>query len=155
MYRAEASFFHRQLEIPDNENVTARKPPTLKLLSGTARPDRDGTRTPALPPVDDLPAPPGWLTSLEGVKEFRRLAAILANNRLLTGGNLELLSHYAALHGRLIELWASGKTPTAALLNVLRGYAGSLGLTSMKLPAAVPRPANRFSRHADRRKPTR
>lgn len=74
--------------------------------------------------------------------EFKRLAAVLAVNKLLTAGNSALLAHLAMLHARVTAAWTAGETPTAALMTVYRRLCGDLGLTHMTLPA----PADKLNR---------
>jgi hypothetical protein len=125
-----------------------RKPTHLKLLAGTARPDRVAPATPALPALDAA-TPPSWLTDLTALAEFRRLAAVLTANRLLTAGNVGLLAHLVMLHTRITASWMADETPTAALLTVYRRLSGDLGLTSMPVQAPASKP-NRFAEIARR-----
>lgn len=130
--------------------MTARKPDYLKLLAGTARGDRVAPTTPALPPLRGVPAAPPWLTNLDAVKEWHRLAPVLTVNRLLTPGNVGLFAQMCALHGRLVEMWTGGATPTAALISAYRALCNELGLSSMTLPAPADKP-NRFLTNFKRR----
>ena len=123
--------------------MTARKSDTLKLLAGTARPDRAAPGTAALPPIDGAPSPPTWLTDLTAVREWHRLAGTLSACKLLNAGNVGLLAQLCALHAKLIATWNEGLTPTAALLSAYRGLSHDLGLTSMSLHAPTDKP-NRF-----------
>lgn len=130
--------------------MSARRPPSLKVLSGTARPDRIASDMPALPAIDAAPSPPSWMTNLDSIREWQRLAPVLAVNRLLHVGNISILAQLCALHGRLVELWTAGSTPTAALLSAYRALSGDLGLSGMALPAPGDKP-NRFSNNGKRR----
>lgn len=127
--------------------MTARRHDHLKLLSGTGRPDRAAPETSALPTLDAIPSPPTWLTSIDAVKEWNRLASVLVANRLLTSGNVGLFGQLCALHGCLIQAWASDTAPTAALISAYRSLCNELGLSSMSLPAHADKP-NRFSNNA-------
>lgn len=127
--------------------MTTRKPASLKLLAGTARADRAAPATPALPAIDTTPNPPLWLTNVDAVKEWRRLSPILVANHLLHQGNVSLLGQLCALHGRLVEMWTGGATPTAALLSAYRGLYNAMGLSSMALQAPADPKTNRFLRH--------
>lgn len=126
--------------------MTARRPDHLKLLAGTARADRAAPETAALPPIGDAPPAPDWLPNAFAANEWRRLAPVLVANKLLNDGNLNVFAQLCALHGRLVQLWTAGATPTAAMISAFRALSGELGLLSMSLPAAKPK--NRFARHA-------
>jgi hypothetical protein len=129
----------------------AKSPRTLRLLKGTLQRCRDDAPEMGLPMIDGVPTPPSWMTNLDAVKEFQRLAPILAANRLLTQGNVPILGQYCAMHGRLVEMWAAKMTPTASFLNAFRAFANGLGLTSMRLPAVPTTKPNIFAENAKRR----
>lgn len=130
------------------------KPHHLKLLAGTDRPDRKAAPTPPLPALDGAPKPPKWLPNTHAVAEWHRLAPILRANALLTKGNVQLLAHLAALHGRVVAAYERGETPSASHIGRLRNLYGDLGLLGIRLPPP-PRepdaPANRFAKF--RRRP--
>ena len=129
--------------------MTARRPPVLKLLAGTSRPDRAAPEGSALPALDGVPPAPGWMTNPHARREWRRLAPILTANKLLTAGNLGIFVQLCALQGRLVETWVDGATPTAALLMTHRAHCVSLGLLGMTpLPAA--KPGNAFTNNKRR-----
>lgn len=130
--------------------MTARRPDHLKLLAGTARPDRAAPATPALPAIEAVPPPPPWMTNLHAVKEWNRLAPVLVACKLLNAGTVGLFAQMCAVHGRLVQMWAEGSTPTAALLSAYRALCNELGLSSMTLPAAVDK-SNRFLNIGKRR----
>lgn len=130
--------------------MTARRPDYLKLLANTARPDRVAAATPALPPIDAVPIPPAWLTNVQAVREWHRLAPVMVACKLLNAGNLQTLVQVCALHGRLVEMWTGGETPTAALIMAFRKLSNDLGLTSFPTPTPPSKP-NRFSVNGKRR----
>lgn len=129
--------------------MTARRHDHLKLLSGTGRPDRAAPETPALPVLDAVPSAPPWLTNIDAVKEWNRLAGVLVANRLLHDGNISVFAQLCALHGRLVQIWNDRETPTAALLAGYRSLSASLGLLGMALSAHADKP-NRFANNAKR-----
>lgn len=131
--------------------MTARRPPVLKLLAGTSRPDRAAPEGSALPALDGVPPAPGWMKNPHARREWRRLAPVLTANKLLTAGNLGIFVQLCALQGKLVETWAAGETPTAALVNAYRLLCNELGLSGMALPAHVNKP-NRFSNNAKPRR---
>lgn len=131
--------------------MTCRKPTALKLLASTARPDRIAPATSALPVLDAVPTPPSWLTNVDAVKEWRRLSPVLVATRLLHEGNVAMLGQLCALHGRLVEMWIGGKTPTAALLSAYRGLCNTLGLSGMVLAPPADKP-NRFANNGTKRR---
>ncbi len=132
--------------------MTMRKANHLKLLAGTSRPDRIAREGPALPAVRDVPSPPSWMTNDAALEEWKKLAPLLAVNKLLTEGNVSLLGHACMLHGRLVEIWGAGEAPTAALLSAHRSICASLGLLGMNFPAAKSEKPNRFLRFASPRR---
>jgi len=104
-----------------------KKPPALKVL--------DGSRGPAdippieLPLVDDLPSAPDWMPNAHAVAEFDRLARVLYANKLLTQGGVSALAMLAALHGKLVQLWSAGESPTGHMLAQYRNLVNDFGLT--------------------------
>jgi len=103
------------------------KPHNLKVVAGTARPDR-------IAPVIEMPtisAPPApdWMPNGHAVKEWDRLALILSANRLLTEASLSALGQMCALHGKIVQLYAAGESPNAALIAQYRALANDFGLT--------------------------
>ena len=129
--------------------MTARKSDHLKLLAGTSRYDRAAPTTPVLPVLDVVPNPPAWLVNLEAVREWHRLAGVLTANKLLHAGNLSLFGQMCALHGYLVQAWATGEPPTAALISTHRATCVALGLLGMGLPKAAGT-LNKFSTHLRR-----
>jgi len=76
-------------------------------------------------PVDTVanpPPAPDWLPNAHAVKEWDRLTRILIANKLLTEGGLSALATLCAVHGKLVQLWAAGETPKAAMLAQYRGF---------------------------------
>ena len=104
------------------------KHPHLKVVSGTTRSD-DPAPTVDLPAVDVVPDPPDWLPSVHAIKEWHRLAPILVANRLLSVGDLSTLGHLCSVHGKLVQLWTAGETPTGHMLAQYNALAGSFGLS--------------------------
>ena len=128
----------------------SKTPRHLKLLKGTLQPCRDVVPTAALPAIDAA-SPPAWLQDVTAIAEFKRLAAVLGVNRLLTGGNTALLAHLAMLHARITAAWNEGLTPSAALMNIYRRLCGDLGLTHVGVAAPAASKTNRFAEIANRR----
>ena len=106
-----------------------RKPTTLKLLSGTERPDRARIDTSKLPLLDKVPLAPDWLPNAHAIKEWDRLAKILTANKLLTEAGLSALGMMCALHGRIVQLYADDGLSTAAMAGTLRAMHNDFGLT--------------------------
>ena len=106
-----------------------KKPLSLKVISGTSRPDREPESFIDLPLVDSVPAAPDWMPNGHAIKEWDRLAAILLANKLLTEASLGPLAHMCALHGKCIQLYAAGEAPTASMLGTLRNLFNDFGLT--------------------------
>jgi hypothetical protein len=132
--------------------MTARKSDHLKLLAGTSRRDRAAPEGPGLPALDGVPSPPSWMTDINAVREWNNLAPLLVTNKLLSLGNSVLLAHLCMLSSRFAATWASGATPTAALLRVHRALASDLGLVHLNVPAPAADKPNRFRLIAQRRR---
>ena len=115
------------------------KPDHLKALAGTARPDRARPANVAADAITETPAAPDWLPNCHAVREWDRLAAMLTSNRVLTELDLGTLGHLCAVHGKLVQLWAAGETPTGHLIAQYNSLAGAFGLTPV-MRAKVPTP---------------
>lgn len=130
-----------------------KKPPQLKIISGTSRKDRDQGTDTTFPTLPRVPDPPSWL-SVEASKEFKRLASILFSNGLLIEGSVSPLAHLAALHGEITKHWQAGACPSGHLLAQYRALAGDFGLTpvSRSRLAAAPQNTkiNKFSNNGKR-----
>jgi phage terminase small subunit len=106
-----------------------RKPTQLKAIAGTARPDRAVEPDVELPLVVERPSAPDWMPNAHAVKEWDRLVPILMANKLLTEAALGPLAQMCALHGKVVQLYAAGESPTASLIGCLRNLANDFGLT--------------------------
>jgi len=128
-----------------------KKPRSLKAVAGTQRPDRYDGPSVELPLVTELPSAPDWLPNAHAVKEWERLAPLLTANKLLTAGGLSALGMLCAVHGKLVQLFAAGEPPTAALLSHHRNLTNDFGLTPVaqgKVKPVAERPeANPFERN--------
>lgn len=105
-----------------------KKPRSLKVVSGTTRADRDVPIV-NLPIVDVLPSAPDWLPNAHAVNEWNRLGPILVANGLLTVGGLSAFGLLCGMHGKLVQLWAAGEAPTAAVVSQYRNLINDFGLT--------------------------
>src|SRR5574337_105546 len=76
-----------------------RKAHNLKVVAGTARPDRIEPTGVELPLIDAAPLPPDWLPNIHAQKEWERLAPILCANKLLTEASLSTLGMLCAPSG--------------------------------------------------------
>ena len=136
-----------------------KKPVALKVVAGTSRADRDAPpEAPAveLPLVSDVPEAPDWLPNKHAEAEWNRLTRILHSNRLLTEASLSPLAMLCALHGKLVQLWMAGETPTGHMLAQYRALVGEFGLTPVaqgKVKGSVPaeQTGNRFNTNGKRR----
>src|SRR5690554_2417013 len=106
-----------------------KKPAALKVIAGTDRPDRKGADPVDLPLVSEIPDPPEWLPNKHAEAEWKRLSAILHANGLLTKAGLGPLGMLCALHGKLVQLWMAGETPTGHMMAQYRALVGEFGLT--------------------------
>lgn len=113
--------------------MRGRKPkhPHLKLIAGTARPDRV-TAIATGTPVEDIPTAPDWITSARGRAEFEVLARVLHGNKALAQEVLGPLAVTAALAGKIQDTFAAGETPQGAMIAQYRGMLADLGLTGIK-----------------------
>jgi phage terminase small subunit len=130
-----------------------RKPHTLKVIAGTDRKDRE-VPVVDLPVVDRAPQAPDWMPNAHAVKEWDRLAGILAANGLLTEAGLAPLGQMCALHGKIVQLYAAGESPNASLIAQYRNLANDFGLTpvaqgKVRSNGAEP-PKNEFSNNGKR-----
>jgi hypothetical protein len=125
----------------------AKLPPHLKVIRGTFAEGRDvDAPASALPVLDKLPSPPIWLRRIpHGLREWKRIGPILIANRLLSEGSLSTFATLCALHGRNIEKFQRGDTPSGAHLSQYRALAASFGLLAMNL--STPTPSNPFAPH--------
>ena len=133
--------------------MAAKKPTHLKALSNTVQPCRVTEDTVQLPLVDDVPVPPNWLPNAHAVLEWNRLAPILINNKLLTEASLTTFGHLCALHGKLVQLYAAGESPTANLVGQYTKLANDFALTivaqgKVKQGGGEDK-KNRFAKYAD------
>lgn len=125
-----------------------KKPPHLKVIAGTRRPDREAPAPVVVPVLDEIPEAPDWLPNAHAVKEFNRLARILHAARLLTELALMPLAHLAAMHGRLVQRFAAGEAPTGHMLAQYRAMMNDFGLTPAaagKVRQAVAPPKNPYA----------
>lgn len=136
--------------------MTAKKVKGLKVIAGTVQPCRDSHVPLAeLPLVEETPAAPDWLPNAHAVKEWDRLAPILVANKLLTRAGLSAFGTMCSLHGKLVQLWAAGESPNAAMLGQYRGLINDFGLTPVAQgkvrPVGEPAPAgNKFQSNGKR-----
>lgn len=133
-----------------------RKPTALKVVAGTDRPDRKGGDLVDLPLVPDIPDAPDWMPNRHAEAEWNRLAQILHANRLLTEAGLGPLGMLCALHGKLVQLWMAGETPTGHMLAQYRALVGEFGLTPVaqgrvKGSGPAEQAGNRFNSNGKRR----
>lgn len=106
-----------------------KKPTHLKAVAGTSRRDREPAPVVELPTISEVPDPPDWLPNMHAANEWRRLAPVLVNNKLLTEAGLMAFGHLCALHGKLVQLWAAGESPTGHMLSQYRALINDFGLT--------------------------
>lgn len=108
--------------------MSIRKPTNLKVVAGTARPDRITPIGIDLPPVTDVPAAPDWLPNAHAIREFDRLAAMLTVNRVLTEAAVGPLAMLCAQFGWLVDDNTRRVKPTASDMNAYLAYCNAFGL---------------------------
>lgn len=132
-----------------------KKPQGLKVVSGTVRNDRQASASVDLPIVEQLPPAPDWLPNAHAVREWERLGPCLVANKLLTVGGLSAFGVLCGLHGKLVQLWAAGEAPTAAVISQYRAMINDFGLTPVaqgKVRPVVTEPeSNPFAANGARR----
>src|SRR5690606_25689481 len=106
-----------------------KKPRALKVVAGTDRADRAQVEAGELPLTAEIPSAPDWLPNAHAVKEWERLAPILHAVGLLTNAGLSALGMLCALHGKLVQLWSAGESPTGHMLAQYRALVNDFGLT--------------------------
>jgi len=127
-----------------------KKPHNLKVVAGTARPDRLGPPVVDLPLAADVPPAPDWLPNGHAIKEWERLAPILHANKLLTEAGLSTLGMLCALHGKIVQLYAAGAAPVASMVAQHRALSNDFGLTPVAQGKVRPngdteKPGNAFA----------
>jgi len=131
-----------------------RKAHNLKVVAGTARPDRIEPTGVDLPLVDGVPPAPDWLPNAHAIKEWDRLAPILIANKLLTEASLSTLGMLCALHGKIVQLYAAGESPNGHMMAQLRGLSNDFGLTPVAQgkvkPSGEKEKGNRFASNGKR-----
>jgi phage terminase small subunit len=110
-----------------------------------------------LPSIDEIPPAPEWMPNGHAVREWERLTRVLVANRLLTEGGLSALGQMCALHGKIVQLYAAGESPNAALIAQYRALANDFGLTPVAQGKVRPHgdePAkNEFTQNRKQAKP--
>lgn len=106
-----------------------RKPASLKVVAGTDQPCRRQPQAVELPTIATAPPAPDWMPNPFAIKEWERLAPILAANRLLTEASLSALGVLCALHGQIVDMWSRRVEPNGALLGQYRALINDFGLT--------------------------
>lgn len=101
-----------------------------------------------------MPVAPDWLPNAHAIKEWNRLAPILTANRLLTEAGLSTLGMLCALHGKIVQLYAAGESPTGHMMAQYRGIANDFGLTPVAQgkvkPSGEKEKGNRFASNGRR-----
>ena len=127
-----------------------RKSAHLKAVSGTAQPCRARIEIEIGTVLESAPPPPDWLPNAHAVKEWERLSPILVANKLLTDAALTTLGHLCALHGKIVQLWAAGETPTGHMLAQYIKLVDSFGIPPMAAGKVRPqgdgKKANQFGK---------
>src|SRR4051812_24207418 len=108
----------------------SKTPPSLKVISGTARADPAPERSVEVAPLADIPSPGDWLPNVHAVNEWRRLAPLLVANKLLAESDLSTFGHMCSLHGKMVQLWAAGEAPTGHLIAQYNALASAFGLSA-------------------------
>jgi phage terminase small subunit len=116
-----------------------RKPNHLKLLQGTFRPDRAGPEHVNMPSLTEVPEPPDWLPNALATKEWRRLAPILVEFKLLPAASIGPFGVYCGLHGKITQLFGAGETPSGHLISQYHQLASAFGLTAISQQKIKPR----------------
>lgn len=113
--------------------MSRKKPPHMKVVSGTDQPCRRDDSEPLFEeePLSEIPQAPLWMPNAHAVNEWNRLAPILHANELLTESCLQSLGVLCAVYGGIVQAYAAGFAPTASQLGQYRALAGDFGLTPL------------------------
>ena len=107
-----------------------------------------------MPLVDGVPDPPDWLPNAHAIKEFKRLAPILHRVGLLTEAGVTAFAQMCALHGKIVQLWAAGESPTGHMLAQYRNLVNDFGLTPVAQgkvrPSGEEKKGNKFAGNGKR-----
>ena len=107
-----------------------RKPkaPGLKVLSGTARPDREAPDAPEYDLIEQFPEPPQYLNP-DGVKMWSELGPQLVAARVLQVVDLYALTQLCFAWQRMVQKAKAGIEPTSAEDTALKGMLSEFGMT--------------------------
>lgn len=108
-----------------------KKPASLKLVSGTARPDRVEAPHIELPLLEAVPPAPDWLPGPHAVNEWNRLAPILVANKLLAEADLSTLAHLCSVHSDLVQMRAARMPITGHMQAQYNALAAAFGLSAV------------------------
>lgn len=111
--------------------MRGRKPtaPHLKLLAGTARPDREATDAPQFDLVDEFPDPPQHL-NVDGAEMWTRLGPQLVAARVLQVVDLYALEQLCYAWERFRKKAKAGMDVTAAEDTALKALFSEFGMTA-------------------------
>ena len=101
------------------------KPTALKVLHGTARPDR--VKTHELMPTPGIPTMPGWLLP-EAKSEWRRVVRDIGHTGVITMVDRSLLAVYCQLWARFVEGERSGDQIPTSRLTRMQSLAAEFGI---------------------------
>jgi phage terminase small subunit len=124
VFKATAKFYNR-IFMPG----PSKRPSHLKVISGTTRPSREPEGAIELPPLTEIPPVPDWLPNAHAVTEWNRLAPLLVANKLLAEADVSSFGHLCALHGKMVQLWVAGESPTGHMISQYNALAGAFGLS--------------------------
>ncbi len=123
-------------------------PPELKVLSGTARPDREQPDAPQFDLVEDFPGPPQHLNA-DGAEMWRTLGPQLVAARVLQVVDLWSLEQLCFAFQRFRQKAKAGVELTAAEDGALKALFSEFGMTPAsrrKVAMGGEKPAaNKFS----------
>jgi hypothetical protein len=126
--------------------MSRKKPPELKALAGTTRPDRAPVIALSGERLTVTPEPPGWLPNEHALREWNLQAPGMVACGILTPAMVSPLAHYCSLHGLMVARWRSpDKPPTAALCTSYRQFAASFGLFPTATASTAPKKPNAFA----------
>lgn len=107
----------------------SKKPASLKVISGTDQPCRREPEPELTGDVlEEAPPAPDWLPNAHAVKEWERLAPILVRSQRLTTAATSALAVLCALHGKIVQLFSAGETPTGHMLAQYAKLIDSFGI---------------------------
>jgi len=96
---------------------------------GDLRPCRAIGNVVEWPHVTEIPAPPEWLLSVDGLELWHRMTPHLLAQRVFTTADAESFAHLCQMHGQIADAYRLGNKPTPTDMAQLRMFFIEFGMT--------------------------